>query len=598
MQKNRFVEFRPKKIVILYALISVFMVFFTIVGTMLNKNGNIVWTAGTTMKICSESIGIGIILGFAVYFVIIVAHSAITFLNRKIYIDSSRVKPMFKKPVFVGGFAAIVIFLCYLPGFLAYFPGILSYDAGVQVIQIVQNDYYSHHPLVHTLMIKACLDIGTFIWGSYEAGFAVYCVLQMLVFSTAFAFGITVVFKMVSKKNLLWAYIWSAALILFCGLFEFNRYMVITVTKDGLFSIFFLLQFLFFLCLIDSNKSAKKSNWLYVCYGIALILCGLLRNNATYALFALMLIEVPVCIVNWCIHIKRSKNVNAAEKGLEKKQLLFWTKLVAVTVVAATGALMILKVVATVLGATPGDKREMLAVPIQQMARSAVYHSGKMIVPEDDQTLDSNALALLDDLFLDESYVLYEQDIADPVKRNTNTYVVRYRTKEFLNVYIGMLKSYPGDYFNAFVATENGFLNVIDESHAYINQKSVTEGMGYVQTEWDAYFEMIDVHKKSVWPKLYLKMEDWATNNKYLDYPLIKYIYMPGVYLYILLFVFVGVIRDKKSIVLPVVVYEMIYFASCLLGPTVQMRYVYPFMIMCPFMLIATYLCDSKIDTD
>lgn len=106
-------------------------------------------------------------------------------------------------------------------------------------------------------------------------------------------------------------------------------------------------------------------------------------------------------------------------------------------------------------------------------------------------------------------------------------------------------------------------------------------------------------------PRLHEYMEEWANENRYLQYPLIKHIYMPGAYLYIYLFAFITLVKDRKSangrenekskLIVPML-FVMLYLASCLLGPTVLMRYVYPFMILCPFMIIFCMCIDSSDD--
>ena len=580
---NSYKSSRPKLILIPYILVSIFMVFFSIVGTLLNRNGNIIWTGSTTVKIVAAGVGGGIAAGLLVGYGIYFTGLFISRLGSKVKIKGDRIKPLFKKPLFIGLAAAVIIVLCYLPGFLAYYPGICSYDSGVQAEQFFTGSYYQHHPVLHTLCIEWCLRAGRLIWGNYNAGIALYSVIQLTIFAVIFAYGIALVFRWVSKRNLLWAYIFAVALTLFCGMFEFTKYMAVTVTKDGLFAMFFLLQFLVFVQLsedIENNKTGKAVIGHYAAYGCALILCGLFRNNAAYALIVAALLESVAAFIKWIGYAGKRKKSSA---NVEKP--IFQTILPIVTLVSVIITMLILKVMAGALNAAPGDKREMLSVPIQQMARTAVYHSGRMVIPEDDGTLDARTMAVIDEFFLYDSFPAYTQDIADPVKTNTNTYVARYKPKEFLYAYLTMLKNHPGDYLNAFVAVENGFLNVNDYSHATVNQKYATAGMGYVQTRTDNYFDTVGIYEDSKLPGLHKYMESWAEDNRYLSYPLIKYIYMPGAYLYIYLFTFIMLLKDRKKLVYPML-FVVLYYATCLLGPTVQMRYSYPFMMLCPFMMV------------
>lgn len=99
----------------------------------------------------------------------------------------------------------------------------------------------------------------------------------------------------------------------------------------------------------------------------------------------------------------------------------------------------------------------MLSMPIQQMARCMIYHGGVGVLPEDDGTMSEQDRALVNDFILDEAYRDYDPGIADPVKRHTNTYVVRYRSGDFLRTYFHLLKFYPGDMINAALAVDAGF---------------------------------------------------------------------------------------------------------------------------------------------
>ena len=50
--------------------------------------------------------------------------------------------------------------LCWLPVLLAYFPGVTGYDMDGQMWMIMSGDYTSHHPLLHTLFVQACIMLG------------------------------------------------------------------------------------------------------------------------------------------------------------------------------------------------------------------------------------------------------------------------------------------------------------------------------------------------------------------------------------------------------------------------------------------------------
>lgn len=234
--------------------------------------------------------------------------------------------------------------------------------------------------------------------------------------------------------------------------------------------------------------------------------------------------------------------------------------------------------------AGPGDKREMLSMPIQQLARCMVYHGGAGALPEDDNTMDEADKALIRDFILDEGYKEYNPAISDPVKRHTNTYVVRYRLRDFVSAYLHLLAEYPGDFVNAALAVDAGYLYPGDVSHAYVNVAPETRGMGYVQTRWnEEVFANYGIYKDSKWEWLHEHMENWADKNGYLNIPALRYLFMPGIWIWLYLTLFGWLmLRRAFDRCLPMALI-LGYYITLLLGPTVQLRYIYPVMLAFPF---------------
>ena len=248
--------------------------------------------------------------------------------------------------------------------------------------------------------------------------------------------------------------------------------------------------------------------------------------------------------------------------------------------------LFVLSAVFSATHAEQGDRREMLSMPIQQLSRCMIYHGGVSVLAEDDNTMDAADKALINDFILDEAYRDYDPGIADPVKRHTNTYVARYRSGEFIRVYLHLLTQYPGDMINAALATNAGFLSPFDTTHADVNRVEGRAGLSYVQTRWEEdTLNDRGIYKDSKWPWLFEQLESWAENNSYLRTPVLKYLFVPGSYLWLYLaLAAVLVIVDRKRFCLPLAIVAG-YYGTMLFGPTVQMRYVYPVMLALPYVL-------------
>jgi len=298
----------------------------------------------------------------------------------------------------------------------------------------------------------------------------------------------------------------------------------------------------------------------------------LFRNNGRYAMLVLLLFLVLTILFG-------------------KKQRRLWTRLFGYSIVGFCVGSLLVSALFRFTDARQGDKREMLSVPIQQMARCMVYHGGVGVMEADDNTMSEEHKAFVNDFIMNESYKNYRPDISDPVKKYTNTSVALNRAKEFVSTYLGLLVEYPGDYINAVLATNAGYLYPGDESHALINLNGRDKGLGYIQTRWVEHeLNPSGIYKASKWDWLHEKLENWADGNTYLQIPLLKYIFVPGTYFWLtILLTGIMVLHRKYRMLLPMSL-VWAYYATLFLGPTVQLRYLYPIMIVLPFVALLSFV--------
>lgn len=461
--------------------------------------------------------------------------------------------------IFLG--SLLLFLLAWLPVYLAYYPGICSYDAPVQTGQIVEHYYFDHHPIVHTLLLQGMLWLGNHIFGSMNAGMAMYTAVQMLLLAGSMAYGMLVLHRRGVAAG------WQLAVQLLGMFFPFHWYMSVSMTKDTVFSAFLLLQLVSLVDLLWEDRNAWRPGIRDLLFALGTVGMILFRNNGKYA----MIVLLAFVFLTFCFGKKARK---------------LWGRLLLVSGAAFCVGLFVLSAVFSATHAEQGDRREMLSMPIQQLSRCMIYHGGVGVLAEDDGTMDAADKALINDFILDEAYRDYDPGIADPVKRHTNTYLVRYRSGEFIRVYLHLLGKYPGDMINAALATDAGFLSPFDTTHADVNRVENRAGLSYVQTRWDEdTLNDRGIYKDSKWPWLFTQLENWAENNSYLRIPVLKYLFVPGSYLWMYLaLAAVLVIADRKRFCLPLAIVAG-YYGTMLLGPTVQMRYVYPVMLAFPYLL-------------
>ncbi|MDE7045345.1 MAG: hypothetical protein K2O97_10115, partial [Acetatifactor sp.] len=164
---------------------------------------------------------------------------------------------------------------------------------------------------------------------------------------------------------------------------------------------------------------------------------------------------------------------------------------------------------------------------------------------------------------------------------------VRYRLKDFASAYFHLLAQYPGDFINAALAVNAGYLYPGDVTHAYVNVSPGLSGMGYVQTRWsEETFANYGIYKDSRWEWLHGHMERWADENGYLKIPVLRYLFMPGIWLWLYLVLFGWLmLRKEFGRCLPLALI-LGYYGTLFLGPTVQLRYIYPVMAAFPFVFL------------
>lgn len=490
-----------------------------------------------------------------------------------------------------------LLVLSWLPCYLAYYPGICAYDTTIQTGQIVSGSYNDHHSIAHTLLIAGGMRIGERLFGNANTGIGLLVFIQMFLLAAVFSLGVMLLYRRGVRQGIL-------VCLQVSGMFyPFHMYMSVSLIKDVWFTIFFLLQMIA-LCemiwrrtqkapeeqrmpeeqrtqkaKVQALQKAQRINRYEVAFFVGALGMQLFRSNGRYAMLVLFAALLAAVL-------------------LGKANRRFWVRLIGNCALALVAGSLCLSGLFQVTGAEQGDRREMLSMPIQQLARCILYHGGVGALAQDDGIMEETDRALIRDFLLDESYLLYRPEISDPVKSHTNTYVARYRVRDFAGTYLRLLGSYPGEFINAALAVNAGYLYLEDVTHAHVNENGRDRGLGYVQTRWvEEELNPRGIYKASKWEWLHEKLEDWADSNAYLDAPFIKYLFVPGTFLWLyLLLAGHFAVRRQYDRCVPLVL-VLGYYLTLFLGPVVQLRYVYPLMIALPFAALGLTGID-RIDRD
>ena len=461
--------------------------------------------------------------------------------------ESSRVR----RPAWqIWIFYSLLICFCWLPIFLAYYPSVFAYDAEGQLYQVLASDYSTHHPLLHTLFLGAFFRLGGMI-GSYSAGMAVHSIVQMLLMAGAFALVLTYLYEKETAR-------WQRLLLLaFYALFPTNSVLALSTTKDVLFSAFVLLY-----TMTLYHRACDRKEWMEPKQAAACVILSILlllfRNNAVYA----FLVSIPFVYAGcrkWC-----GRGGDGKQAGVSKQYLLLSLTALLCFAVCSTGLRM-------ATHAHSGSPREMLSVPLQQMARTRVMEE-QQIEPALRQELEK---------YIPSEWVFaaYDPHLADPVK---NRAVIHDDPVGLIKTWVRLGIQHPAVYIDAFLDNGVGYWYLEDISHAQIYGIGTASGFGYLSTDNRTMPAGCEIVPRSYLPGLRGLMEKIVSDNEYQRIPVLRIVFAPAFYWWMLcMYIAVAVYRRKYVMVLPVCFLTAYYF-TLLLSPTVLIRYMYPFVVTVP----------------
>lgn len=471
----------------------------------------------------------GSILDFFVFFwgkslvtaiLCILFYQLLTNISSRVLKNDEKVKYQFIK-----------IYLLFIPFysicFLAYFPGIMSYDSWyitLEALGIIGFD--NHHPFLHTLIwsIFARLDR---VLGINEIGIILYTLLQMLIMTAVYAYVCAWIFRRnigKTEKGIVFFYLAANPV--------FHIFSLI-LTKDVLFSGCFLLLTVnlidFFEDFEADSISIRKQGRIFA----ETLLCCLLRNNMIYVIIVLTIIIFFV-----------SKKRIICCRGLLFSILLYY---------------MITQVVYPSVGVARGSIKEMMSVPLSQIA--AAYQSNSGDIDEADKEI---ILKYIPDV------EQYDRYFADYIKTNFNENSFRENKWEFISLWCKLFVKFPDKYAEAFLS-----LNL---PYWYPYMESVRE---YIET--GNYSQDYPVIRKNILPAVYDWYEKVSKNQAgFMKIPGMRQIYSIGMPVWVLLFFLVGFISSGKRAfalgMLPVILLWMTY----LLGPVSAFRYIEPLLLTYP----------------
>ncbi|MCI8773963.1 MAG: hypothetical protein HFI50_08535 [Lachnospiraceae bacterium] len=443
----------------------------------------------------------------------------------------------------VFAFYAVVILLCWMPVFLAYYPSVFAYDAEGQLYQVLAHDYNTHHPLLHTLFLGAFFKLGENLPGSYSSGMALHSIVQMFLMAMILGYVLTFLYR----ERTSW--VLRLSLLLFYALFPANSVLAVSTTKDVLFSGLVLLYAVKSYQWYNGNCKMKKG---FVPSFILISVTMLLfRNNAVYA---------------WLVCQPFLLYFAGKRKALKR----------CAVIAAATFCLFFLGSVGlkAAVSARNGSPREIISVPLQQMARTRVMH---------EEEIDDEMRQKLDAYLAPEwVFAAYNPYLADPIKDRAN---IRDDPAGLMKTWMRLGMQFPMTYVDAFLDNSIGYWYLADKTHSTIYGVGTESGFGYLSTDNRTMPAGYEIVRHSYLPGLRAFMERIVSDNEYQKIPVVSVIFAPAFYWWMLCFYIVFFLYRKEYGMLVPAFFLTAYYLTLLLSPAVLVRYMYPFLLSGPMML-------------
>lgn len=420
----------------------------------------------------------------------------------------------------------------YIVCFLAYFPGSVSYDASYitwQALRIIGFD--NHHPFLHTLLWTIFLAMEEKI-GIQYLGVVLFTVLQLLFMTGVYAYILTWMEKRVIRT-------WQRTICMIYYIFNpVLQIFSLIIVKDVLFAGCFLLFQLFLIDFWEAFRREENLKKPAVRISIMALLCCLFRNNMIYVI----LVYFVVVLV------------------LYKKRAIILSKYISIAILVFY---LLTEVVYPSVGVLKGSIKEMLSVPMSQIA--AVYQFEPEKITEQEEALIRKYIPDV------EGYDCY---FADRIKQNFNGDAVRENPQEFLQLWMELFEKSEGVYVRAFLA-----LNL---PYWYTDMESVKE---YIET--DNYSGDYFIERTNWLPGAFEFYENVADKEAaFMNLPILKLLFSISMPIWIWLFFVLSMLKKGQKQKVVAILPGLLLWMTYLLGPVSNFRYIAPLIMAWPIWFI------------
>ena len=430
----------------------------------------------------------------------------------------------------------IIILICWAPCFISTYPGNFRYDAASEFKQSIKG-YRGDFPLLHSFIIVRLLTTVNNITGSYNAGIALYAIIQLVLLSCLFSHIIYTFCKQNTNRFLL------LAMLIYYAAFPAIHLLVTCLVRDIMFSgLLIFSAFLLYQLALDRDSFMSKASNPFL-LAIVLVLTLLSRNNNTGPIMPAALVAVSFAIAYMC-----------RKKGFKGPVIFAATALSGYFILTAL-------LTAACQPLAPPKKGSTLSLFSQSLVRA--YYADSENWSEKDKEIFAS--------YFPEGTPQYVPENADPTKLMLE--IEEGQTKDFLRFWAEKGKTYPTVYINAVLANtrhmwfpasvidgynETGKLTFIDYDKCYLTF--------YKEIEWPGELA-------GYLPGVYDFYKNIGLFISFEKVPVISMLFSIGLHVWLLInCCFYAAYRKSRHLLLPLTVFAAYTLISAFV-PLVILRY-------------------------
>lgn len=432
-----------------------------------------------------------------------------------------------------------VFLISYIPFFLYYYPGSFQYDAINALDQIVGNiPYKDHQPIIYTVFLGLFWNFGKVVFNNGNIGIALCTIVQMI--STALVLSYLIYYM--AKKNVPTKY--RIITFLFLLINPIIPMYTVRIEKSIYFALLLTLVTIQIIEMITNKDEYFKKKIHYVTLPIEILIMSLLRNNGIY-------ITILLCIILLILHRKYWKNI----------LLLLLTPIIIFYIVKGP--------VWNALNIIPEDAREALSIPVQQFARIIKYEKDSL---SDEEYSEIHKYLNMEDEEITEKYV---PTLSDNIKANINEEAFENDKIGLIKLYFKLALKYPGQTISAFLINNYGYYapNSVMVSGVYMFNEESKIALNTFESEIN------DLVNEKKWDNKLIESLNKHMVNR--DIPIISiFVDKVGLYFWIILFGITYLIYRKNYRLISAYIPLILLWLTTIIGPLVELRYVYTFIIL------------------